>query len=73
MKMLRSGWTWNTFNLQLTDIAEGLYVWLQDQLYNWLNNMTITEMRNLLEEQSICVVFEMLIWYSSENVIYTVK
>lgn len=73
MKMLRSGWTWNTFNLQLTDVAEGLYVWLQDQLYNWLNNMTITEMRNLLEEQSICVVFEMLIWYSSENVIYTVK
>lgn len=73
MKMLRSGWTWNTFNLQLTDIAEGLYVWLQDQLYNWLNNMTITEMRNLLEEQSIYVVFEMLIWYSSENVIYTVK
>lgn len=73
MKMLRSGWTWNTFNLQLTDVAEGLYVWLQDQLYNWLNNMTITEMRNLLEEQSIYVVFEMLIWYSSENVIYTVK
>lgn len=34
MKMLRSGWTWGTSDVQQTDFADGLSMRLQEQVNN---------------------------------------
>lgn len=53
IKLLRSGWTWDTLDVQMADFADGLYVRPKK---NWTSDWTMCQLlrwRNLLGEQKI--------------------